>query len=186
MYFTDSSRVALLRLCFQRRHPAKSGTSWLPKSSATGHSVTPEHLTKGSDAPKILSAIGNTPLCGFLHLFFFAKQERAARLFSLLLSIPEVQWDPAVLTVLASLGRLARLSLQWGHQDPMDQERFVDFFARLSQADIQDIIARPETGYHHPKNTVETTHNRQTPMEMQGSTSTETGCTNAWTLSCHL
>lgn len=90
--------------------------------------MTPEHLTKGSAAPEILSAIGSTPLCGFLHLFFFAKQERAAHLFSLLLSILEVQWDPAILTVLASLGRLARLSPQWGHQDPMNQGRFVDFF----------------------------------------------------------
>lgn len=47
--------------------------------------------------------------------------------FSLLLSVLEVQWDLAILTVLASLGHLVRPSLQWGHQDPMDQERFVDF-----------------------------------------------------------
>lgn len=187
MYFTDSSPVALLHLCFQRRHPTKretsrSGTPWLPKGSATGHSVTPKHLT---DAPEM--CFRKCTLVCFSMLFFFAKQERAACLFSFLLSILEVQWDLAILTVLASLGHLARLSLQWDHQDPTDQERFVDFFfSRLSQADIQDIIARPETGYHHPKNAMETPHNCQMPMKMQGFTSTETGCTNAGTPSCHL
>lgn len=62
-----------------------------------------------------------------LYCFFFAEQKRSACLFSLLLSILEVQWDPASLVVLASLGHLVLLSLQWGHQDPMNQERFAAF-----------------------------------------------------------
>lgn len=57
----------------------------------------------------------------------FSPNRKAQPVCSLLLSILEVQWDPAVLMVLASLGHLVRLSLQWGHQDPMDQERFAVF-----------------------------------------------------------
>ena len=64
--------------------------------------------------------------------------------------------------VLASLGHLVHLSLQWGHQDPMDQERH-GFFARLIQMDIRDIISRAKTGSGHPKNTLEIPENHQVP-----------------------
>lgn len=85
-------------------------------------------------------------------LFSACQAGKSSLSFSLLLSILEVQWDLAILMVLASLDNPARLSLQWSHQDPTDQERYVDFFARLSQADIRDITARAETGSGHPKN----------------------------------
>lgn len=85
------------------------------------------HLTKGSEAPRILSTLGNEPSCAALCYFLFTKQERAAFSFPSLLSVLEVQWALAILMVLVSLGHLVRLSLQWGHLDPIDQERFVEF-----------------------------------------------------------
>lgn len=60
-------------------------------------------------------------------LFSLYQAGKSSLSFPFLLSILEVQWDLAILMVLVSLGHLVHLSLQWGHLDPIDQERFVEF-----------------------------------------------------------
>lgn len=127
----------------------------------------------GPEAPEILSTLVKEPLCVGL-CCSLCQARKSSPSFSLLLSILEVQWDLVILMVLASLGHLFHLSLQWGHQDPTDQERFANILQ-----DIRDITARAKTGSGHPKNTLETPDNHQMPREIEGFTSIETGRANA-------
>lgn len=67
----------------------------------------------------------------------FSLPSRKEQPFPFLLSVLEVQWALAILMVLASLGHLVRLSLQWGHLDPTDEERFVEFCTTKSGRHIR-------------------------------------------------
>lgn len=75
--------------------------------------------------------------------------------------------------VLASLGHLVLLSLQWGHQDPMNQERFAAF-CKTFFAGITDTIARNELCPVSSKNTMENPESFQVHRRRQGFADIET------------